>query len=82
MNAAYLIYAGVALIVIGFLAVFLGMLLSSGGGAKAEVRGGGVVFIGPIPIVFGTDKNSAAAVTVLAIILMLVFYLLFYRRIS
>jgi len=39
---------------------------------KPKVRGGGVVLIGPIPIIFGSDKNSAIILSVLAIIIMII----------
>ena len=47
-----LILAGVVIIAV---AVFL---LSVRGAGKGKVRGGGAVIIGPIPIIFGTDKKS------------------------
>lgn len=40
-------------------------------GSGQNVKGGGVIFIGPIPIIFGSDKRSAIIVILLAIILML-----------
>jgi len=36
-----------------------------------KIKGGGVIFIGPIPIVFGTDKKSVILAILLAIALML-----------
>jgi uncharacterized protein (TIGR00304 family) len=45
---------------------------------KPRVRGGGVIMIGPIPIIFGSDKDSAKTLVILAIILMLI-SLLFFR---
>lgn len=57
---------GTALILVGFGVVAVA-LLSSGG--KREVRGGGVVLVGPIPIVFGSDAKWAAVAIVLAIVL-------------
>lgn len=44
---------------------------------KSEVKAGGVVMIGPIPIIFGSDKESAKTAIILAIILMLLSLLLF-----
>lgn len=44
---------------------------------EPRVRGGGVIMIGPIPIIFGSDKDSAKTLAVLAIILMLISLLLF-----
>ena len=37
-----------------------------------KVRGGGVVLIGPIPIIFGSDKKSAIILSVLAIIIIMI----------
>lgn len=72
-----LILAGVVIIAV---AVFL---LSVRGAGKGKVRGGGAVIIGPIPIIFGTDKKSlktvllmSLALTVLLLIIMIVHYLL------
>jgi uncharacterized protein (TIGR00304 family) len=39
--------------------------------AQSKVKGGGVIMIGPIPIIFGSDKESAKSAAILAIILML-----------
>jgi len=36
---------------------------------ERRVRGGGVIVIGPVPIVFGTDKQSVKVLLVLAIVL-------------
>lgn len=38
---------------------------------EEKVKGGGVILIGPLPIVFGTDKRYAVILMVLAIVLML-----------
>jgi uncharacterized protein (TIGR00304 family) len=76
-----LIGAGVLLVLIGILLIFAGMLSFAvrGGEGKAEVRGGGVVLIGPFPIVFGSDAQSVKTVLLLTLLLILVVYLLFYR---
>ena len=39
---------------------------------RPKVRGGGVVLIGPIPIIFGSDKKSAIILSILAIIIMII----------
>ncbi|MDG6985607.1 MAG: DUF131 domain-containing protein [Nitrososphaerota archaeon] len=39
-----------------------------------KVRGGGVVMIGPIPIIFGSDTRWASVAIVLAIVLMLLVF--------
>jgi uncharacterized protein (TIGR00304 family) len=81
------------IITVGFLIVFIGMLVilagvfstayqswKTGGMEKTEtsVRGGGVIMIGPIPIVFGTDVGAVKVVIILAIALMILAFVLFY----
>ena len=72
-----LVFVGVALIIIAV------VLLSVSGARKGKVKGGGVILIGPIPIVFGTDKKSlktvlllSLALTVMLVVAMVVYYLL------
>jgi uncharacterized protein (TIGR00304 family) len=60
-----LVLAGFA---IGILAVIVAVLRSARG--SGPTRGGGVIMIGPLPIVFGTDKESTRTLILLAIILM------------
>ena len=69
---------GVALIILGFVVLIIGALLNIWEG-KGEVKGGGVILIGPIPIAFGTDRASMVVVLILAIILMLVAYVVSSR---
>ncbi len=45
--------------------------IESGGKEKEKIKGGGVILIGPVPIVFGTDKRYALLLMILAIVLML-----------
>jgi uncharacterized protein (TIGR00304 family) len=73
---------------IGFVLVVFGIILAlvavfivaiRGRHGMSEARGGGVLLIGPIPIVFGSDRGSTRTLLVLAIILtafMLAFILL------
>ena len=60
--------AGVLLVLVGF-AVMVVAMLSQGRREGADVKGGGVVLIGPVPIVFGSDMKWASVAIVLAIIL-------------
>jgi uncharacterized protein (TIGR00304 family) len=66
--------AGIALVLVGFGVVAVAMITSAG---KGEVKGAGVVLIGPIPIVFGSDAKWATVAIILAIVLV-VLSLLFY----
>ncbi len=63
---------GFLLILVGFFTVFAGaILLALKGGGTAE--GGGVVFIGPIPIAFGTSKKAAFIALIIGLIVFLLF---------
>ena len=55
-----LIFAGIMMVVIGILV----LALSSTG--EGNVEGGAVVVIGPIPIVWGSNKTIAAGLLLLA----------------
>jgi len=43
---------------------------------EGGVRGGGVIMIGPIPIIFGTDVGALKIVVILVIVLMVIAALL------
>ncbi len=45
---------------------------------EACVRGGGVIMIGPIPIIFGTDIAVLKLVMILAIVLMIIAAIVFF----
>ncbi len=65
-----LVELGFLLIFIGFILVFLAILLSImklGG----KVEGGGVVLIGPFPIIFGTNKSIVKIALLIAIIIIM-----------
>lgn len=76
---AQLIEFGIALIFLGFVLAFVAAILFFIRGLRigGKTRGGGVLLIGPIPIIFGSDKQSLIVAVVLAIVLMLI-ALLFY----
>lgn len=61
---------GFAMIIVGtfiiLLAVFLLSVRSSG---KGKIKGGGAVIIGPVPIIFGTDRKSLKSILLLSIVL-------------
>jgi uncharacterized protein (TIGR00304 family) len=97
MDLAVLYTVGFALIVVGIVVVVVAMVLASRGGSnreaesqgdgegegkgKSETHAAGVIMIGPIPIIFGTDKKAlkpvlilALALTIMALITFLVYY--------
>jgi len=60
-------------VVLAIVAIFGAILKSARG--TGQIRGGGVIMIGPVPIVFGTDKESARMLILLGIVLMIVLLL-------
>jgi len=63
-----LVLVGFLLILVGFGAIVVSML-SQTRKEGSEVKGGGVIMIGPVPIIFGSDMKWASVAIVLAIIL-------------
>ena len=64
---------GIVLVVFGVIVIVAAVILASMGGTKkGKVRGAGVIMIGPIPIIFGTDKKSVKSVLALALSLTIV----------
>jgi uncharacterized protein (TIGR00304 family) len=84
IDSATLYALGIALIFVGVLIIIIAVVLLSVSGAKrGKVKGGGAIIIGPIPIIFGTDKKSlktvlllSVALTVMLVVAMVVYYLL------
>jgi len=60
--------AGILLVLVG-LGVMVVATLSRWGKDGADVKGGGVILIGPVPIIFGSDMKWASVAIILAIIL-------------
>lgn len=65
---------GIFIIMIGIL-LLLVSLIRAGGEGKAEA--GGVVIIGPVPIVFGSSPRIATVTLVLAVVLTVLLLLLY-----
>lgn len=75
---------GVALMTAGFLIIitaFLLFFLSSKASNEGKARYGGVILVGPFPIIFGKDKETvkmllilSLALTISLIILMVIFH--------
>jgi uncharacterized protein (TIGR00304 family) len=71
MDAGTLIGLGSTFIFVGVIIMVIAILLMffSNAKGKGKARGGGAIIIGPVPIVFGTDKESLRTVLLLAIAL-------------
>jgi len=88
MNVETLYGLGIGLIFLGALITLIAVVLlfisnlKASVGEKEKVKSGGVIIIGPVPIVFGMDKESVKTLlllsTTLAVILLIltvIFYL-------
>jgi uncharacterized protein (TIGR00304 family) len=71
MDAQTLYNLGTALAFTGMLimTVATALILLSKSGKTGKARGGGAIIIGPIPIVFATDKQSLKKILLLSIVL-------------
>jgi len=85
MDAETLYGLGIVLIFAGMLIILAAILLLFLSNVKGEgkAKGGGAIIIGPLPIIFGTDKESvktillfSIALTALLVIVMVIFYLI------
>ncbi len=68
----------ILILIIALLLILIGfILLSLSEVGGREVRGGGVLIIGPLPIIFGTDQRVAKGLIILALILTIVTFAIF-----
>lgn len=65
-----LLEIGILMIFIGVFLIVLSTLLSLKN--KGKVEYGGVVFIGPIPIVFGSNQYMIISVLIVALIILMI----------
>ncbi|WP_440059791.1 TIGR00304 family membrane protein [Thermogladius sp. 4427co] len=76
------VITGLIIVLLGFLISLIGFLLVAIGaitekrGEKKDVEAGGVLIIGPIPIIFGTSKRTALISAVIGLVLIVVFIIL------
>jgi uncharacterized protein (TIGR00304 family) len=82
VDATVFYLIGLGLVVVGVIVIVAAIILASIGGAtKGKVHGAGVIMIGPIPIIFGTDKKSVKSVLALALtltIMVLIITIVYY----
>jgi uncharacterized protein (TIGR00304 family) len=88
VNSNLLILTGFGVVMLGIVMIFLGTLLQSSSnnqlnsnseGSSTNIQTGGVIMIGPIPIIFGNNKGMIGVSVAFAIVLMVIYFLLFYR---
>jgi uncharacterized protein (TIGR00304 family) len=88
VNSNLLILTGFGVVMLGVVMIFLGTVLQSStnnqvnsdsDSSKTNIQTGGVIMIGPIPIIFGNNKGMVGVSVAFAIVLMVIYFLLFYR---
>jgi uncharacterized membrane protein len=72
-----LVTIGILAVIVGFILILVGSFFGRG---KTQVEGGGVVFIGPIPIIGATSERALYIVLAITIIFLLLFVVLNYFR--
>ena len=73
LDQAALATLGITLIILGFIVTFIAVLVMfiKNVSLRRKTRGGGLIMIGPIPIIFGTDKETVKILIILAFALMI-----------
>ena len=68
---------GFGFILLGIGLIILGMILSSSGtGQSGQIQGGGIILVGPVPIIFGTSTAMLLPLIIIAIIFMILMFVL------
>lgn len=83
-DLGFLIAAGFVLVIVGIVVIVAAIIRASNrqhsekdeGEGENHVKAVGVIMIGPIPIIFGTDKKSVKTVLALALVLSIVFLII------
>jgi len=75
--------APVLLFLIGFVLIFAGivvLIIASALQGNVDISVGGIVFIGPIPVVFGAGPNAFLAIVLAAILTIIGFIVFLWLR--
>ncbi len=70
-----LVTIGFAIVMIGIIILLVGFVSQTKTG-KTKIEGGGIVFIGPFPIIGGATSKQAFYILLAASVVLTVFYLL------
>ncbi|MEA1956769.1 MAG: DUF131 domain-containing protein [Euryarchaeota archaeon] len=76
-----LVFIGILVILAGMLSMVYQTWKTGGDGVEKPetgVRGGGVIMIGPVPIIVGSDVTALKPIMILAVVLMVIAVILFF----
>ncbi len=86
MISQYLGELGILLIMLGFLIVFLGIIYEAfkprEEGEENKTQAGGIILIGPIPIIFGSSKKIEKWMLIIALVIVIIMALLYLYEAS
>ncbi len=68
---------GIILVFIGFMVMMIDLILRSPRDVESRVRGGGVVIVGPLPIVFGSDRRTALIMAIVGLVMTITLVVLY-----
>ena len=71
MTTEKMMIAGTVLIIVGFIIIFAAIMIQAYTSSKAgeKTEAGGVIFIGPIPIIWGSTKEMSKLMLAIGIII-------------
>jgi len=67
---------GIILVLVGVIVAFIGIITTAFKSKESKVEAGGVVFIGPIPIIGATSKNALLLTLIMAATFILLFIII------
>jgi uncharacterized protein (TIGR00304 family) len=83
VDSAVFYFLGVGLVLIGIFILILAIVLIGLRGNRGKVKTAGIIVVGPVPIIFGSDKKTiktilllSVTLTILLIVAMLIYFFL------
>ena len=78
MDNAVFYALGILPVIIGIIVIVVVIAIAFMGDSKrGTVKGAGLIMIGPIPVIFGTDKKSVKSILALALTLTTMVFIIF-----
>ncbi len=72
-----LITIGISLVFIGIILLFIGSFLATKENSKTSIKSGGIVFIGPFPLIgFASDKKMFYALLIFSSLIFIIWFLI------